>query len=144
MSRRAKERARAWGGGGGAAVCAGERGGWGEPGAWRGGEGWLEGRQMVESEGVPFLCGLGDDPQPVRLRADPLWLCLSPAPQNRPFPPSPSPLCDFLQPPSAPPTPSHTHTVSCQLPPPVRCKCLAGIRPPGDLRPWETRVRAQF
>ena len=52
-------------GGAGAAVCAGEKGGWGEPGAWRWGEGWLEGRQMVESEGVPFLCGLGYDPQPV-------------------------------------------------------------------------------
>lgn len=26
------------------------------------GEGLLEGRQVVESEGTPFPCGLGDDP----------------------------------------------------------------------------------
>lgn len=51
-----------------------ERGRWG----LEMGEGLLEGRQVVESEGTPFPCGLGDDPHPVRLRADPLWLCLSP------------------------------------------------------------------
>lgn len=39
---------------------------------------------MVESEGTPFPCGLGDSPHPIRLRADPLWLCLSPPPRIGP------------------------------------------------------------
>lgn len=60
-SRRAKERARGRGREG--LLCVLGRGEDGEsPGAWRGGEGWLEGRQVVESEGTPFPCGRGQPP----------------------------------------------------------------------------------
>lgn len=110
---------------GGCCVCWGE----GRVGRAEGpGEGGrvVRGWQVVESEGIAFPCGLGDDPHPVRLRADPLWLCLSPPPQNRPFPPSSSPSVISSFPPHPTPLPaSHTHTVLCQLPPPVRCQCLA-------------------
>lgn len=47
-----------------AAVCAGERGrciGRAQ-GPGEGGEGLLEGRQVVESEGTPFPCGRGQPP----------------------------------------------------------------------------------
>lgn len=101
-------------------------------------EGLLEGRQVVESEGTPFPCGR-DNPHPIRLRADPLWLCLFPPSPESTLPSSSIPLCDFLHHPPPPLLPA-SHTVLCQLPPPVRCKCLAGIRPPGDLQPWERRA----
>lgn len=107
-------------------------------GAWRGGR-VVRGWQVVESEGIAFPCGLGDDPHPVRLGADPLWLCLSPPPENRPFPPSSSPSVISSSPPTQLHSPLHTYThslvsaaPSCEVP-------MSGqIRPPGDLRPWET------
>lgn len=122
---------------GGGLPCVLGRGEGGESrGAWRGWEGLLEGRQVVESEGIPFPCGLGDAPQPVRLRVDPLWLCLSPPSPESTLPSSSVSLRGFFHPPLR--SPLHTHSLVSAAPP-VRCKCLAGIRPPGDLRPWETK-----
>lgn len=72
---------------------------------------------MVESEGTPFPCGLGDDPHPVRLRAGPLWLCLSPHSPELTLPSFSTPLCDFFH--SHPlRSPLHTRSlsrISCPL-----------------------------
>lgn len=98
----------------------------GEGGGWRGLERvgrLLEGQQVVKSEGTPSPVAWGTAPHPVRLRIDPLWLCLSPPPRiNSPL--LSSPPMSFL--PSPHRLDAH-HTVLCQLPPPVKCMCPACV-----------------
>lgn len=113
VQRSVQEAGVGWGGG---ALCVLGRGKAGRErrGLEKRGKGLLEGWQVVESEGTPFPCGLGNDPRPthpVRLGAGPLWLCQSPPPQNRPFPPPPPPPSpsDFFH---AHPLGSQPHTQS--------------------------------
>lgn len=94
-------------------VCYGREEAGRTEGSGEGGKGLLEGWQVVESEGTPFPCGLGDDPPPSQARGWPSMALSVPPPQNRPFPPPSSPLV------SSRPTPSAlscTHNLhSCPL-----------------------------
>lgn len=101
------ERARSW-----AAVCVGQQGA--RRGRRREQEGRLRDGRWWNVRAPPSPVTWGGGPRPVRLRADPLWLCLSaPPPNHDPFLLLHSPLLP------------DTHTVWCQLPPPARCECPA-------------------
>lgn len=124
---------------GGCCVCQGE-GGDRTEGPGGGGEGCRKGCRWWKPRAPP--AGLGVTP--VHSGSGPalygsVW---SPSPESTlpssSIPPAVTPAVPTLR------FPLHTHSVFGQLPPPVRCKCLAGIGPPGDLQPWETRGRAQF